>query len=919
MKVFKVFDFKKREYWAERNDVEPPAPSGSTPQKAGKDSSPQAASGSSPLAGNTTSRPSTPSWSPKISADPESNSAHKTPQRPPRISMSIEKSLPTQTRELTPPPSNDHEIANGVHSMLNWRTKWRKPSLKSLSSERETDRAQQIQQDSPQRDSKASDKGKLPAETPTSETDADHLNGLASTPAQRVGTSTESEGANSVPEGTRKRYSIPRLLSMYHIKRSPKRPASPASFVELTATTEKAGWIRPKHRKSKSTGSIIRVSIHDDTMTESGSSKDLSSATMTSSSGRLELVDGSFNDSIEVVSTAPPDSGTSPAENRLGKLYVHGSLYSFGNASAAVMRRSEDLRRTTSDPSGRPPLAPIRLSRSKPAPPIQGKFPRSPSTARPSIDSQRSVNSVISAFPVASSSGASQHTAEDPIPEPPLDDLYASEEEWKKQVRSPIHIEEMVERLFVSPQEETSVVAPAAEPPSTTATVQPINVILAENEEKRSIEDIVPTLEISENKEPEEIKRNHETAVVPPVSMYQKPRPTSAPVTPGRPSASPPDAHQQRRRGLPSPTQIRPVAGSSSEGGNRSSSDSIRPASIHTLVCGATGGLARRNSQASATSSSRIPVLSRGMSSNGVEAGGVVRRRSSAGRRKALRKKWEKLSAMSGLSVEEYGERLRRMKDKQGFMCEVDGLLIHGGQLLSGMKELINWMRTENKRFTFVTNHSALTPRELSAKLARLGLSIPESQFFTSALATARFLKTQRPRGGSCYCIGEPGLTYALYESGFEMNEERPDFVVVGECRSFNFEKISRAVQLVYGGAKLVGTNHETTTVNEKGDQTFTATGAICKMIEVATGRKAFYCGMPSSLLIRYAQEQLGVRSEEICIVGNQLESGMLAGTMAQIDTVFVASDHTSSMSSQLMECAYGPYLVVASCGDILT
>ncbi|KAJ3192278.1 hypothetical protein HDU67_005584, partial [Dinochytrium kinnereticum] len=228
--------------------------------------------------------------------------------------------------------------------------------------------------------------------------------------------------------------------------------------------------------------------------------------------------------------------------------------------------------------------------------------------------------------------------------------------------------------------------------------------------------------------------------------------------------------------------------------------------------------------------------------------------------------------------------------------------------------EFVDWLKKENKKFLFLTNNSAPTPKELSEKLKRLGLDIPEKHFFTSAISTAKFLQSQKPNGGTCYVIGEPGLTYALYEAGFTMSSENPDYVVIGEGNSHNFEKITKACNLVSKGAKLISTNPDSNGPSENG--IIPATGAFVAAIELATGKKAFTCGKPTSLMMRYAQSILGSNKDETCIIGDRMDTDILAGTFAQIDPVLVMSGVTNT--GNLYDDAYRPYLVLNGVGEII-
>jgi NagD protein len=153
---------------------------------------------------------------------------------------------------------------------------------------------------------------------------------------------------------------------------------------------------------------------------------------------------------------------------------------------------------------------------------------------------------------------------------------------------------------------------------------------------------------------------------------------------------------------------------------------------------------------------------------------------------------------------------LDNIRAKKGFIIDMDGVIYHGNYLLPGVLEFVNWLKQENKEFLFLTNSSERSPKELQQKLERLGIEVDEHHFHTSAIATASFLASQTP-GGSVYVIGEAGLTNALYDAGFSMNDVNPDYVVVGDTRSYSFEKIEHAVRLVLKGAKLIGTNPDLT------------------------------------------------------------------------------------------------------------
>ena len=225
------------------------------------------------------------------------------------------------------------------------------------------------------------------------------------------------------------------------------------------------------------------------------------------------------------------------------------------------------------------------------------------------------------------------------------------------------------------------------------------------------------------------------------------------------------------------------------------------------------------------------------------------------------------------------------IRGKRAFICDMDGVLYHGNRLLPGAAAFVDWLKREDKRFLFLTNSSERSPRELREKLLRLGVDVGEDRFYTSALATASFLSSQKP-GGSAYVIGESGLVNALYSAGFSMNDVNPDYVVFGETRSYNYEKIEHAVRLVLRGAKLIGANPDLTGPTEAG--IVPAARALIAPIELATGRKAYFVGKPNPLMMRHALKKLGCVREDTIIVGDRMDTDIIAGIESEIDTVLV-------------------------------
>ena len=253
------------------------------------------------------------------------------------------------------------------------------------------------------------------------------------------------------------------------------------------------------------------------------------------------------------------------------------------------------------------------------------------------------------------------------------------------------------------------------------------------------------------------------------------------------------------------------------------------------------------------------------------------------------------------------------LRAKKAFICDMDGVLYHGNRLLDGVKEFVQWLESENKKYLFLTNASERSPQELSDKLRRLGVNVEKKHFYTSALSTAYFLASQKKKG-SVYVIGEAGLINALYEAGFTMNNIDPDYVVVGESQGYNFDTISTAVDLVMKGAKLIGCNPDLNGPTEHGIGP--ATGSLIAPIELATGKKAYFLGKPNPLMMRHALNALNVQREETVIIGDRMDTDIIAGVESMIETVLVLSGCTAA--EDLKEFAYAPNYVLAGVGDIL-
>lgn len=243
----------------------------------------------------------------------------------------------------------------------------------------------------------------------------------------------------------------------------------------------------------------------------------------------------------------------------------------------------------------------------------------------------------------------------------------------------------------------------------------------------------------------------------------------------------------------------------------------------------------------------------------------------------------------------------------------MDGVIYHGNRLVEGAKEFVDWLKKESKRFLFLTNSSSKSPKELRQKLFHMGIDVGVEDFITSGQATASFLASQNPNTG-VYVIGESGLINALYDAGFYMDQVHPQYVVVGESRTYNFEQIELAVHLVLNGAKLIGTNSDLTGPSEKGIAP--ACRALVAPIEMATDRKAYFIGKPNPLIMRHAIKKIGCRLEDTLIVGDRMDTDIIAGIESGIETALVLSGITKR--EDLVMFPYQPNYIFDRAADLM-
>jgi 5'-nucleotidase len=259
------------------------------------------------------------------------------------------------------------------------------------------------------------------------------------------------------------------------------------------------------------------------------------------------------------------------------------------------------------------------------------------------------------------------------------------------------------------------------------------------------------------------------------------------------------------------------------------------------------------------------------------------------------------------------GRFMRRpLSSRFGFLIDMDGVLYRGSELIPGADRFVRELRERDVPFLFLTNNSQRTRRDVVARLDRMGLEVEDRHVFTSAMATARFLAQQKP-GGTAYVIGEGGLLTALHQHGYAVVDHDPDYVVVGEGRTFNLEMVEAAVRMILGGAKLIATNLDPNCPTQNGLRP--GCGAMVAMLETATGVKAFSVGKPSAVMMRAARKELGLATDETTMIGDTMETDILGGVQLGFHTVLVLTGGTKS--EDLPRFAYRPELVVEGLGEL--
>lgn len=252
-------------------------------------------------------------------------------------------------------------------------------------------------------------------------------------------------------------------------------------------------------------------------------------------------------------------------------------------------------------------------------------------------------------------------------------------------------------------------------------------------------------------------------------------------------------------------------------------------------------------------------------------------------------------------------------KPIESWLTDMDGVLIHEGVPVPGADAFIKRLRETGRPFLVLTNNSIYTPRDLHARLSRMGLDVPVESIWTSALATAKFLDNQHP-GGTAYAIGEAGLTTALHDADYVLTDADPDFVILGETRTYSFEALTKAIRLINDGARFIATNPDNTGPSPEG--ALPATGSVAALITKATGKDPYFIGKPNPLMMRTGLNALGAHSESSAMIGDRMDTDILAGLEAGMETFLVLTGVTRT--TDIDQYPFRPTNVVDSIADLV-
>jgi NagD protein len=247
------------------------------------------------------------------------------------------------------------------------------------------------------------------------------------------------------------------------------------------------------------------------------------------------------------------------------------------------------------------------------------------------------------------------------------------------------------------------------------------------------------------------------------------------------------------------------------------------------------------------------------------------------------------------------------------WLTDMDGVLVHEGVALPGAAAVIDHWKKTGTPFLVLTNNSIYTPRDLAARLKATGLDIPEESIWTSALATADFLKSQKPKG-TAYVIGEAGMTTALHEVGYVQTDVNPDYVVLGETRNFNFDSLTKAIRLINNGSRFIATNPDAT--GPSADGPLPATGSVAALITKATGKEPYIVGKPNPMMFRSAMKKIDAHSETTGMIGDRMDTDIVAGIEAGLHTVLVLTGIADD--AEIAKYPYRPNEILDSIANLL-
>jgi NagD protein len=267
----------------------------------------------------------------------------------------------------------------------------------------------------------------------------------------------------------------------------------------------------------------------------------------------------------------------------------------------------------------------------------------------------------------------------------------------------------------------------------------------------------------------------------------------------------------------------------------------------------------------------------------------------------------------SDLSTEEMTLPTGDRREIRSWLMDMDGVLVHEQEMIPGADRFLSLLRERELPYLVLTNNSLFTRRDLAARLKASGIDVPENAIWTSALATARFLADQRP-GGSAFVIGEVGLTTALHAAGYTLTERDPDYVVLGETRTYSFSRITEAVRHIIGGARFVATNPDPSGPSKEG--TLPATGSLAALISTASGVSPYYVGKPNPLMMRTALNTISAHSEATAMIGDSMKTDIVSGLEAGLETILVLTGVTSR--EDVDRFTYRPSRIVESIAELL-